>query len=181
MKTFFAALAFAALPLGAQAATLSSFDVTLDLGFLPPILMADNAVVGPGPEVVSGGTAGDTITIDMTSTSTFSMLFDVSDNGGMPYATTWVFDDFQFDFPTALVTGVTMVSGDASLSSASTDGTSITVNVGIFSALLGEVKAFDFSYTSTPTPPPVVPLPATLPLLAGALGLGGLVARRRKR
>lgn len=51
------------------------------------------------------------------------------------------------------------------------------ISVGYLVAVVGDGK---ITIVSSDDNTPVVPLPASLPLLAGALGVAGVVARRRK-
>lgn len=116
---------------------------------------------GPSGIITSGGSqnvaAGTTLTFSVTSGNG---VFGLSDDGTA----------FRYDFFASSATEpFTYTFADASVFSFS--------GFGWFGPMTVEMT---FVTPDPVDPDPVVPLPASLPLLAGALGLSGLMARRRK-
>ncbi|WP_406737097.1 PEP-CTERM sorting domain-containing protein [Thioclava sp. GXIMD4215] len=145
--------------------------VSLGAGFA-----ANAAVIGP----YSGVSTGLSVP-GLGVYQSFSFSFEVAESG------TYLFD---IDAPDSAGSFLYSINTDGSFDmETAAHGSSFTYDLSADSNPSGYDYSMTVAFLSTSSAPvtvtisdvPAVPVPAALPLLAGALGLGGFVARRRKK
>ncbi|SMY07758.1 VPLPA-CTERM sorting domain-containing protein [Flavimaricola marinus] len=170
-KILSAAALAALLPMSANAATFladtANFVFSAN-GF--DYVDVESTVTDPGTEADYAGI----ITADV-SASSVEFVYDITNYGSVGAATTWEITGLDTD-DGSIITGLTLTSGNTAdiLATSFTDNSISVTFANMFNP--EPVHSFSFDIATTIA---AVPLPASLPLLAIALGGLGIVRRKR--
>lgn len=171
MTKFAGIFVAAALAAGATQAAPVTFNIVLDTDTVDGsgTIVIDDSLIGPNASVLTSLT---TVSIDFAGYN-FSNPFS-------PTTEAWVFDAAGYDIAAVEDTGGSFVDFGDTLTNSFYVELNEGANPGTFKTfqLPGGELSGRFSITREETG--VVPLPAGMPLLLGALALTGFAARRRK-
>lgn len=202
MKHFKTALLASAMTLAAGSANAVFVGDQVDFLLNAPntvgtiLSQTGTSVVDPGVEATGifdiAGQANDpTWTADLSATQLILTYEWIGISSQIGDQILWTVSDM--DLQGGLVGGITGIAlnstqGPASAAEIASTGftsTSVSVELTNFTTQVNDAQrmwVFDITHDGEATEPPdIIPVPAALPLLAGGIGMLGLMARRRKK
>lgn len=159
----------------AQAALLAD-TVRAELGPTggSPFLDQTAVVTDPGIEFTAFGNQGASLSLDVKSDS-FDIIHDLTTLSSIGFPSTWTLSDLDWVGTPGIVTGVNLVSGNASLiSGISFTDDSITVDIMDYNNAppQNQIETWTFDIQTSHETPESTPEPATILGLLTVTGLG---------
>lgn len=142
----------------------------------PTIFNQTATAIDPGVEFTLFGNAGASIALDVKDDA-FDIIFNLTNLTQLGFPSTWTLSDLDWaGFPSRVVSGLSLTSGNADLiSSTSFTDDSVTVNfTDIFTPPASQVFSFDIQTSDAAA----IPTPALLP---GLIGFGMSIVRKKRK